>query len=64
MADRRSQPYRRGAREPGAALDAMLRGRDAYGGNPMDLQRNVQTLLRAGRARAKRRQPRPPRQSR
>lgn len=36
---RSTQPYRQGAREPGPALDAMLRGRDSQGHNPKDLER-------------------------
>ena len=38
---RRTQPYRRGARAPGQALAAMLRGRTLYGHNPMDLRRGM-----------------------
>jgi hypothetical protein len=62
---RRSQPYRAGAREPGPALTAMLRGRTAQGHNPIDLVRRTQTLMRAARAPGRKaRQPRKPRQAR
>jgi hypothetical protein len=68
MATRRTQPYRKGAREPGAALQAMTRGRTMGGYNPQDAARNVQRLMNAGKARkaAERtaRPPRPPRPAR
>jgi hypothetical protein len=51
MADRRSQPYRKGPRMPGQALNAMLKGRTSSGYNPKDLERNVQKLVSAGRSR-------------
>jgi hypothetical protein len=59
---RRVQPYRKGAREPGAALTAMTRGRDFQGGNPQDAVRRVQMLMRAGKAQNG--QPRGPRPAR
>lgn len=49
MSNRMTQPYRKGARNPSPALTAMLRGRDFAGGNPMDAQRRVQTLVAAGK---------------
>lgn len=60
---RLTQPYRRGARQPGPALNAMLKGRTSAGYNPMDAKRNVQSLVAAGKRRPKRapRVPRPPR---
>jgi hypothetical protein len=48
---REAQPYRRGPRQPGFALDAMLKGRTSSGFNPKDIERNVQRLVRAGQAR-------------
>lgn len=46
-ASRRTQPYRRNTGRPkGPALDAMLRGRDAAGRNPMDVQRKAQRAAR------------------
>lgn len=36
------QPYRKGARQPGAALSAMLRGSPTYLPNPADLRRRSQ----------------------
>lgn len=36
---RATQPYRKGARQPGSALAAMLRGRTLYGQNPADVRR-------------------------
>lgn len=53
MSTRRTQPYRRRSphRRHGAALDAMLRGRTAYGKNPADRRRG----LIKGRRRRKRR---------
>lgn len=38
---RRTQPYRRGPRQPGLALSAMLRGATLHSYNPMDVQRKV-----------------------
>lgn len=59
---RATQPYRRGARMPGAALTAMLRGRSGAGWNPMDAQRDAQSLkLLTGRPK---RPPRPRRPQR
>lgn len=46
---RLTQPYRKGARNPSPALTAMTRGRTFSGHNPMDLQRNAQRLMRAGK---------------
>jgi hypothetical protein len=61
-ADRRTQPYRKeGGRTPGPALDAMLKGRDAQGYNPMDLQRSNQRA-HATTEHASGRQPRKPRE--
>lgn len=60
---RATQPYRKGPRQPGAALTAMLRGRTAGGHNPADVSR-VAMLMRA-KGKTKRRRPqrpeRPPR---
>lgn len=36
------QPYKRGARQPGAALSAMLRGSPRYLPNPQDAKRQAQ----------------------
>lgn len=47
---RRTQPYRRGPRQQGGALSAMLAGRDAYGQNPADLTRMFQKAMRRRRA--------------
>lgn len=48
---RRSQPYRRGqSRQGGEALAAMLKGRSAWGQNPMDLRRAFQRQGRLRRA--------------
>jgi hypothetical protein len=56
-ATRRTQPYRKGARQPGAALMAMLRGRSLTGYNPADI-----TRMASSRARARpERRARPPR---
>ena len=38
------QPFRKGARQPGPALDAMRRGRTASGLNPADVTRATQML--------------------
>jgi hypothetical protein len=38
---RRTQPYRKGSRQAGPSLSAMLRGRTGYGYNPMDLHRHM-----------------------
>lgn len=43
-----AQPYRRGGREPGAALAAMLAGRPVFLPNPMDLQRRNLKRVRRG----------------
>jgi hypothetical protein len=45
-----AQPYRKGPRQPGAALSAMLRGRSAGLANPQDVKRRTmkQQGLRAG----------------
>lgn len=66
MADRHHQPYRKGSRNPSPALTAMLRGRSFSGHNPMDQQRAVQRLIRAGKGKQARpqrpvRPERPPR---
>jgi hypothetical protein len=64
---RRAQPYRKGSplRQPGAALNAMLKGRTAAGFNPKDLERNMQTLQRAAKAPKRPARPaRPPRPDR
>jgi hypothetical protein len=55
---RTTQPYRTGARHPGPALTAMLKGRTTSGWNPKDVER-VQLLMRAGK-----RPPRPVRPQR
>lgn len=58
---RRTQPYRQGARHPGAALTAMLKGRTTGGWNPKDVER-VKMLTRAGgRPKRAARPPRPQR---
>lgn len=49
-----AQPYRRGARTPSLALSAMLKGRDSQNGNPQDVARAAQRLVRAGKTRSKR----------
>lgn len=49
-----SQPYRKGARIPGAALGAMLRGKPAYLPNPQDVARQAQKLAGTRRRRARR----------
>jgi hypothetical protein len=41
---RQTQPHRRGARQPGLALDAMTKGRTSGGINPMDLSRAAQRM--------------------
>lgn len=48
---RRAQPYRRGAREPGPALAAMLRGRGANDLNPADAARTAARMEQAQRDR-------------
>lgn len=53
MATRMTQPFRKGARQPSPALEAMTRGRDFQGGNPQDAQRRVQ-MLTGGAGRPKR----------
>lgn len=45
---RASQPYRRGAREPGLALQMMLQGRPGFQPNPMDLERETMKRARGG----------------
>jgi hypothetical protein len=58
---RQTQPYRQGARHPGAALQNMLRGRTTGGWNPKDLER-LKMLQNAGkRAQRPSRAPRPQR---
>lgn len=44
--NRSTQPYRSGARRPGAALAAMLRGKPQYLPNPQDLKRQTQRRTR------------------
>jgi len=56
--DRRTQPFRRGARQPGPPLTAMLRGRTSSGWNPKDIERAAM-LVKAGKSRQ--RPTRPPR---
>jgi hypothetical protein len=61
---RATQPMRRGARAPSAALTAMLRGRTAAGWNPADVHRAAQRtkmLVSAGRPKRPARSPRPAR---
>jgi hypothetical protein len=41
---RATQPYRRGARVPGPALTAMLKGRTAASYNPQDAVRDWQSM--------------------
>lgn len=49
---RRTQPYRRNTgRQPGLALMAMKRGRDAFGRNPADVKRATMRKKRRGIAR-------------
>jgi hypothetical protein len=57
---RLTQPYRKGARVPGQALTAMLKGRAANGTNPADVKR-AGYLMAAGRRKRATRPPRPPR---
>jgi len=57
---REAQPYRKGPRQPGMALNAMLKGRTSSGFNPKDIERNVQRLQRSG-AQQRARPPRPDR---
>jgi hypothetical protein len=51
---RRTQPYRKGAREQTSALSAMLAGRPMYLPNPQDVQRKrlkqLSLLLKKSRA--------------
>ena len=49
---RQTQPYRQGARHPGPALNAMLRGRTFGGWNPKDVERAA--FLRRAAVRPKR----------
>lgn len=58
---RATQPYRRGARAPGAALTAMLKGRTAAGWNPIDTQR---AMILSGKRRRPGRPQRPKRPAR
>jgi hypothetical protein len=58
---RLTQPYRKGARNPGPALTAMTRGRSFGGGNPKDLERSVQRLISAGMGKTSARPARPAR---
>jgi hypothetical protein len=44
-----SQPYKRGARQPGSALSAMLRGKPTYLPNPQDAKRKAQRQARRRR---------------
>jgi hypothetical protein len=46
-----AQPYKRGARQPGAALSAMLRGKPTYLPNPQDVKRKAQRQARSRRRR-------------
>lgn len=48
-----TQPYKRGARHPGAALSAMLRGKPGYLPNPQDAKRRAQKLAGSRRRRAR-----------
>lgn len=65
MATRKTQPYRKGARVPGAALSAMLKGRTAGGYNPQDSQRQaVKLLTRSRKKKTVDRPDRPPRPDR
>lgn len=45
---RATQPYRRGPREPGSALQAMLAGKPGFLPNPMDLERETMKRARGG----------------
>jgi hypothetical protein len=47
---RRTQPYRRGSRQAGAALSAMLAGRSAWGQNPADTRRAFERASKLRRA--------------
>lgn len=47
-ASRRSQPYRRGARDPGMALRNMMQGRPGFLPNPMALERETMKRQRGG----------------
>lgn len=49
-ASRRTQPYRRGAREPGLALQMMLAGKPGFIPNPMDLERETMRRRHGGLA--------------
>lgn len=59
-----AQPYRKGAREPGPALDAMKRGRTLQGYNPKDAERDVTSSGGGRRAFREPRKLRDPRQFR
>jgi hypothetical protein len=65
MASRRTQPYKKaGGRAPGAALNAMLKGRSPGGWNPKDIERQAM-LVKAGKKRRRPARPqRPARPSR
>lgn len=43
---RKTQPYRKGRRSPGAALRAMLLGKPMYSSNPADFTRAIQRMNR------------------
>jgi hypothetical protein len=47
------QPFRKGARQPGPALDAMRRGRSASGMNSADITRAVQRMMRISKAKSR-----------
>jgi hypothetical protein len=55
-----AQPYRKGARHPGLALTAMLKGRDFQGRNSQDVVRRAQVLVRAGEKRRRPERPKRP----
>lgn len=52
---RATQPYRKGARRPGAALAAMLKGKPGYLPNPQGLKRRMQREAARAQRRRKRR---------
>lgn len=60
---RQTQPYRKGARAPSAALTAMLRGTTSAGFNPADVKRSA-FLIAAGKHRRARPAGRPARPAR
>ena len=49
---RQAQPYRRGPRQPGAPLVAMLAGRPLFLPNPQQPQRDAQRLAQGAFVRA------------